>query len=51
MESMRYADVPAIQKACTSILRAIPTIDLKSWFEMELSRANQSIVAEGDYFE
>ncbi|KAG5338749.1 MOS1T transposase, partial [Acromyrmex charruanus] len=50
MKGMRYADIPAIQKACTDILRAMPANDLKSSFEKLLSRANQCI-AEGDYFE
>ncbi|KAG5324965.1 SETMR methyltransferase, partial [Acromyrmex heyeri] len=51
MKGMRYADIPAIQKACTDILRAMPANDLKSSFEKLLSRANQCIEAEGDYFE
>ncbi|KYN16149.1 hypothetical protein ALC57_00194 [Trachymyrmex cornetzi] len=51
MKGMRYADIPAIQEACTDILRAIPANDLKSSFEKLLSRANQCIEAEGDYFE
>jgi len=51
MKGMRYADIPDIQKACTDILRAIPGNDLKSSFEKLLSRANQCIEAEGDYFE
>ena len=51
MKGMRYADIPAIQKACTNILRAMPANDLKSSFEKLLSRANQCIEAEGDYFE
>ncbi|KAG5318562.1 MOS1T transposase, partial [Pseudoatta argentina] len=49
MKGMRYADIPAIQKACTDILRAMPANDLKSSFEKLLSCANQCI--EGDYFE
>ncbi|XP_018406162.1 PREDICTED: putative uncharacterized protein FLJ37770 [Cyphomyrmex costatus] len=51
MKGMRYADIPTIQKACTIILRAMPANDLKSSFEKLLSRANQCIEAEGDYFE
>ncbi|KAG5309751.1 MOS1T transposase, partial [Pseudoatta argentina] len=43
MKGMRYADIPAIQKACTDILRAMPANDLKSSFEKLLSRANQSV--------
>lgn len=51
MKGMRFADIPAIQKSCTDILRAMPAADLKSSFEKLLSRANQCIEAEGDYFE
>ena len=51
MKGMRDADIPAIQKACTNILRAMPANDLKSSFEKLLSRANQCIEAEGDYSE
>ena len=46
MKGMRYADVSAIQTACT-ILRTIPANDLVSSLEMLLSRANECIEAEG----
>ena len=50
-EGQRYADVSAIQTAFADILRAMPANELKSSFEMLLSRANECIEAEEDNFE
>jgi len=43
MKGKRYADVEAIQKACTDILKDISTDDLKHSFDMLLDRANRCI--------
>ena len=51
MKVKRYADVEAIQKASTAILKAIPNDDLKKKFDNLLDRANRCIQCEGDYFE
>jgi len=51
MKGKRYADVKAIQKACTGILAAIPGNELKHSFDMLLDRAKRCIKAEGDYIE
>lgn len=46
MKDMPYADIPAIQRVCIDIFRALLTSDLRSTFEMVLSRANQCIETE-----
>jgi len=46
MKGKRYADVEAIQKACTGILAAIPGNELKHSFDMLLVRAKRCIKAE-----
>lgn len=51
IRGMRYADVPAIQKACVNIFWDMPSNDLKSSFEKLLSRASERIEAEWDYLE
>lgn len=51
MKGKRYADVEAIQKASTDILKDIPASELKHSFEMLLERANRCINCNGDYFE
>lgn len=51
MKGKRYADVEAIQKACTDILKDISIDDLKHSFDMLLDRANRCIESQGDYFE
>lgn len=51
MKGKRYADVEAIQKAATDILKDFTAEQLKSSFDMLLNRANRCIAAEGDYFE
>jgi len=51
MKGKRYADVEAIQKACTGILAAIPGNELKHSFDMLLDGVKRRIKAEGDYFE
>jgi len=51
MKGKRYADVEAIQKACTGILATIPGNELRHSFDMLLDRAKRCIKAEGDYFE
>ena len=51
MKGKRYADVEAIQKACTGILADIPGHELKHSFDMLLDRAKACIKTEGDYFE
>jgi len=50
MKGKRYADVEAIQKACTGMLAAIPGNELKHSFDMLLDREKRCIKAEGDYF-
>lgn len=51
MKGKRYADVAAIQKDCTDILKAITADELKHSFDMLLDRAKRCIESEGDYFE
>lgn len=51
MKGKRYADVEAIQKASTIILKDMPADELKSSFDMLLERANRCMNSEGDYFE
>jgi len=51
MKGKRFADVEAIQKACTGIPAAIPGNELSHSFNMLLYRAKRCIKAEGDYFE
>ena len=51
MTGKRYADVDAIQKASTAILKAIPKDGLKMSFDNLLDRANRCIQCGGDYFE
>lgn len=46
-----YADVEAIQKASTDILRAILASELNNLFHMLLNRANCCMEANGDRFE
>ena len=51
MKGQRYADVNAIQKAATTILKDFTPEELKSSFDMLLDRATRCINSEGDYFE
>ena len=51
MKGKRYADVDAIQKASTAILKATLKNDLKKSFDNLLDRASCCIQCEGDYFE
>lgn len=51
MTDMRYVAIPANSRACTNILRVLPANDLKSSFEILLSRVNQCIEVEENYFE
>ncbi|XP_060649542.1 heparan-alpha-glucosaminide N-acetyltransferase-like [Drosophila nasuta] len=44
MKGKRYADVEAIQKACTGILEAIPGNELKHSFDLLLDRCALSVV-------
>ena len=51
MKGKRYADVEAIQRATTDILKSMDKNDLKHSFDMLIDRAKRCIDAEGEYFE
>lgn len=51
MKGKRFADVEAIQKACTDILENISTDDLKHSFDMLFDHANRYVESQEDYFE
>lgn len=51
MNGMLYADIPAIQKVCTDIFQVMLANALESSFKDLLSRTNQCIKAENDFFD
>jgi hypothetical protein len=51
MKGSRFADVAAIQKRVTAVLRSIPKEAFADSFEKLYERCQQCVVKNGDYFE
>jgi hypothetical protein len=51
MKGARFADVAAIQKRVTAVLRSIPKRAFADSFQKLYERCQQCIVKVGDYFE
>jgi hypothetical protein len=51
MKCARFADVAAIQKRVTAILRSIPKEAFAFSFQNLYERCQQCVVKDGDYFE
>jgi hypothetical protein len=51
MKGTRFADVAAIQKRVTAVLRSIPEEVFADSFQKLYERCQQCVLKDGDYFE
>jgi hypothetical protein len=51
IKGARFADVAAIQKRVTAVLRSIPTEAFADSFQNLYERCQQCVVKDGDYFD